>query len=179
MVRRDLVILADYPIHEAQSRKAVCLTHIFHSGDQEIADLAHHFQRSYEVEDVGGVMNGETFSLIMFNVVLTAAGQVSLKAGMMSGSIQSALTREGWMAVGVAATCQPMILAGLAAYGVSLLVWLVVLARVPVSSAYPFVALSIALTSVGGALLFGETFSLSKLTGTILILAGVVAISRG
>jgi multidrug transporter EmrE-like cation transporter len=67
----------------------------------------------------------------------------------------------------------------LGAYGASLVLWLIVLARIPVSSAYPFVALSIALTSVAGAVLFHDGFSSIKLAGTFLILLGVVALSRG
>ena len=115
----------------------------------------------------------------MCNVLLTAAGQVLLKAGMISAPVQTALTRGGWFPVGVSIASQLTIWCGLAAYGASLLLWLAVLSKVPVSSAYPFVALSISLTSVAGALLFNDSFSVSKLIGTVLILAGVVVLSRG
>lgn len=124
-------------------------------------------------------MNSETLSLIMVNVILTAAGQVLLKAGMVSASVQAGMARSDWVPKGMAIACQPLIWAGLLAYGASLLLWLIVLARIPISSAYPFVALSIALTSVAGALLFHDSFSSTKLFGTLLILLGVAALSRG
>jgi hypothetical protein len=97
-------------------------------------------------------MNGETISLIVLNVILTATGQVLLKAGMISAPVEAALARGDWAATSMVVAFQPMIWAGLTAYGLSLLLWLAVLARIPVSSAYPFVALSIALTSIAGAL---------------------------
>ena len=124
-------------------------------------------------------VNGETISLIVANVILTATGQVLLKAGMVSAPVQAAILQGEWVRSGSAIACQPMIWAGLGAYGASLLLWLLVLARIPISTAYPFVALSIALTSVAGTLLFNDGFSFTKLLGTLLILAGVVALSRG
>lgn len=123
-------------------------------------------------------MNGVTIPLIILNVILTAVGQILLKAGMISMSVQGALARGDWAPAGRAIVLQPMIWAGLAAYGMSLLLWLAVLARLPISSAYPFVALSIALTSIAGAILFNDAFPTTKLLGTMLILAGVVALSR-
>ncbi len=124
-------------------------------------------------------MNGETFSLILLNVALTASGQIMLKAGMVSAPVQVAMARVDIVPKGLAVAGQPLIWAGLGAYGISLILWLVVLARVPVSSAYPFVALSIALTSAAGVLLYRDAFSLSKLIGTLFILLGVVVLSRG
>jgi multidrug transporter EmrE-like cation transporter len=125
-------------------------------GDERRDHLAHHFER-YPDRD----------------------WQVLLKAGMISSSVQAALARGYWAITGLAVAFQPTIWAGLTAYGMSLLLWLAVLARVPVSSAYPFVALSIVQTSVAGAILLDDSFSSAKFVGTMLILAGVVALSRG
>ncbi len=127
----------------------------------------------------GAGVNGGTISLIILNVILTASGQVLLKTGMISAPVQAMIARGQWIPTGIAIAGEPAIWAGLGAYGASLLLWLVVLARIPVSSAYPFVALSIALTSVAGALLFNDNFSSAKIAGTALILAGVVVLSRG
>jgi len=124
-------------------------------------------------------MSSETLSLIMLNVILTAVGQILLKAGTVSSPVQAAMAGGEWVAKGTAILSEPIIWAGFGAYGASLLLWLVVLARIPVSSAYPFVALSIALTSVAGALLFRDGFSSAKLFGTLLILLGVATLSRG
>lgn len=122
-------------------------------------------------------MNSETISLIILNVILTATGQILLKPGMVSVPVQSALVRGRW-SIGPAVALQPMIWAGRVAYGGSLLLWLALLARAPASSAYHFVALSIALASVTSIMVFNDTVSYSKIIGSALILGGVIALSR-
>jgi multidrug transporter EmrE-like cation transporter len=124
-------------------------------------------------------MTGASFPLIILNVFLTAVGQVMLKAGMMAPPVQSAIGRGAWAPATMAIATQPMVIGGLAAYGMAVLIWLIVLARVPLSTAYPFVALSIALTGIFGRILFHDAFSAAKLAGTVLIMAGVVLLSRG
>jgi multidrug transporter EmrE-like cation transporter len=70
-----------------------------------------------------------------------------------------------------------MVLAGLICFGCSALVWLAVLSRVPLSTAYPFVALGIAITTAAGLLLFNEPFSALKAAGVLLIVCGVVTVA--
>lgn len=54
-----------------------------------------------------------------------------------------------------------------------------VLSKVQVSFAYPFVALGFVLTAVLGRLVFNDTFSAAKVIGTLLIMSGVVVMARG
>ena len=124
-------------------------------------------------------MSGTSLLLIVANVFLTAIGQVLLKAGVMKHPVQAAISEDNWAAVLPAFASQPLVLAGLAAYGIAVVIWLLVLARVSLSTAYPFVALSIALTTLLGAFTFGETFTLPKLAGTAVIMAGVILLARG
>lgn len=72
----------------------------------------------------------------------------------------------------------PMILIGLALYGLSALVWLFVLARAPLSLAYPFVGLGFILTMASGAWILGESVSTGRIVGTLLIAAGCVLVAR-
>ena len=65
---------------------------------------------------------------------------------------------------------------GLAAYGLSALLWLRVLAEVEVSKAYPFVALAIVLTMVLGVLVLGEVVPAGRAVGAALIVVGVVLV---
>ena len=51
--------------------------------------------------------------------------------------------------------------------------WVWILARVPLSRAYPFVVLSFALTPALASLIFGEPLGLWYLIGLTLILAGL------
>ena len=58
-------------------------------------------------------------------------------------------------------------------------IWLLVLARVEVSFAYPFVGIGFIVTMVLGWWLMGDSIGLQRLAGTLLITAGVVLIARG
>ncbi|MBF5095572.1 EamA family transporter [Azospirillum sp. INR13] len=55
-----------------------------------------------------------------------------------------------------------------------MVVWLAVLAKVEVTMAYPFVGLGFLVTLALGVLLLGESMSLTRLIGTLLVVLGVV-----
>ena len=112
--------------------------------------------------------------LILLSVTLSAIAQISLKIGMSSPAVSTALARgeAGQIALSVVAT--PHILTGLACYGLGMVVWLAVLAKVEVTMAYPFVGLGFLVTLALGVLLLGETMSLTRLIGTLLVVLGVV-----
>ncbi|UXY15540.1 EamA family transporter [Chitiniphilus purpureus] len=61
-------------------------------------------------------------------------------------------------------------------YGVLTFYWVWLLDRIPLSSAYPFVALSIALVALIGMIFWGEAVEGLKVLGILLILAGVICI---
>lgn len=94
-------------------------------------------------------------------VLLNTAGQLLLKAGTQGGSSL------------LLSLLKPWTLAGLLAYGLSTLLWLSVLRTYEVSRAYPAMASSYILVMIGGALLFREPLTLSKLAGAMVIMAGV------
>jgi drug/metabolite transporter (DMT)-like permease len=73
----------------------------------------------------------------------------------------------------------PTILGGLALYGIGTLLWLNVLARIELSQAYPFVGLGIVLTGLFGHLLFNDAFSLMRLMGTAVVIAGIILVAYG
>jgi multidrug transporter EmrE-like cation transporter len=56
-------------------------------------------------------------------------------------------------------------------------VWLLVLARVDVSKAYPCVALGFAATVLAGHLLLGEPVSLVRMAGVAVIMGGVLIVA--
>jgi multidrug transporter EmrE-like cation transporter len=117
-------------------------------------------------------------SVIGGSVFLSSASQVVLKFGMSSPVVQSALTRfESARDVALVIATSPLVLAGLASFGLSAVLWLFVLSKVPLSSAYPFVALGIVLTVVAGRLLLNEPVPAMKLLGVALIVSGVCAVA--
>ena len=116
--------------------------------------------------------------LILVSVVLSALAQLLMKAGMSTPAVQAALGEGGSVLSSIQAVAlSPLVLLGLVTFGLSAATWLLVLAKVPVSQAYPFVALGIVLTAAGGYALMGETLSLWRLVGIAAIAAGVVLVA--
>ena len=91
--------------------------------------------------------------------------------------MQAALQQGGLHAAwGVARS--GFVIAGLAMYGLGALLWLLVLARIDVSAAYPFVGLGFVMTMMLGWLLLGESLQPTRVAGTLLIALGVVLVAR-
>ena len=72
----------------------------------------------------------------------------------------------------------PWVVSGLLATLGSGVAWMLALSRFDISYAYPWISLNFLLIALFGACLFEETFSIGKLTGTALVIAGVVIISK-
>lgn len=118
--------------------------------------------------------------LILVSVGLSAFAQTLFRIGMTKPDVQAALN-GGSMGF---ALLRPLLLSphlwgGMAAYGIGVLLWLFVLSRVPVSFAYPFVALGIAITTLSGVLILGETMSRLSLAGIAIIVAGILVMALG
>ena len=64
-------------------------------------------------------------------------------------------------------------IAALALYGGFAILWGWILTVIPLSRAYPFVALAFALTPLLGGLVFGDTISYRLLAGILFILCGL------
>jgi drug/metabolite transporter (DMT)-like permease len=123
-------------------------------------------------------MNTSTLLIILFSVVITAVAQVVLKRGMSGAGMHEALA-QGWLSAAVAVAFNAWVVAGLALYFLGGLVWLVVLNRVPVSFAYPFVGLGFVITAVLAWGTLGEALSTERAFGTLLVALGVALIARG
>jgi len=73
----------------------------------------------------------------------------------------------------------PLVVAGIFGFALSMLVWLYVLSRVELSIAYPFVALNYVLILFASHFLLKETITPVKIMGVAVIVIGVYLISRG
>lgn len=117
------------------------------------------------------------FLLILLGVLLNAAAQLLLKAGMgQIGHFEFSLANA--IPIGMKVMVNPPIIAGLCAYVVSVLVWLLVLSRVQVSYAYPMLSIGYIVNAVAAYYLFGESLSVMRVTGIFIIIVGVFLISR-
>jgi drug/metabolite transporter (DMT)-like permease len=69
---------------------------------------------------------------------------------------------------------QPLFYVSLLIYGCATLLWIWILSRVPLSQAYPWVALTIFLVAIFGWCFFGERPSPAFWFGLVLVMIGVV-----
>ncbi len=115
--------------------------------------------------------------LIMVDVALNVTGQLSLKHGMSKVG-NFALSMSTLPPVFVQAAFNPYVILGLVCYGLGFLVWLLVLAKTEVSYAYPLISLGYVFTAVLARVLIGETVNLTRMTGILIICAGVFLVAR-
>ena len=115
--------------------------------------------------------------LIVVGVLLNAAAQLALKQGMrVIGSFS--FVPDNFFPILLRASVNPFILAGLACYVISVLVWMMVLSRVEVSFAYPLLSIGYVVTAFAGFLLFDENMNFVRWLGVIVICLGVYLITR-
>ena len=85
-------------------------------------------------------MTSAAFALLMTGVLLNAGAQLLLKAGTNVLGVIT-LTRENWAETFAKMATQGYFVLGAACYGISLVVWILGLSRVPVSIAYPLLSI--------------------------------------
>jgi multidrug transporter EmrE-like cation transporter len=115
--------------------------------------------------------------LILVSVLLTSGSQILLKYGMTRPAVKLALADQASPLVSFQAIAtSPAVLMGMTCFGLSAVLWLFVLAKIPLSTAYPFIAIGIIITVVAGRFLFAEPVSLFKLFGIALVIVGGICV---
>ena len=110
--------------------------------------------------------------LILTSVGFAIAGQILMKHG--ARSLTDTGLGAGFIA-GIAAN--HFVWGGLACYGFSAITWLVALAKVDLSFAFPMLSLGFVATAVYSWLYFGEILSPNRIGGIALVILGVVFIA--
>jgi multidrug transporter EmrE-like cation transporter len=118
-----------------------------------------------------------TFSLLVTGVLLNALAQLLLKAGTNRIG-EFAFSMDNVVPIGARIASSPPILAGLACYVVSVVVWILALSRVPVSVAYPLLSIGYVVNAIAAWWLFGETLGAQKMIGIGFIVIGVFLVAR-
>jgi drug/metabolite transporter (DMT)-like permease len=109
-------------------------------------------------------------------VLLNACAQLGLKAATKTtGPLE--LGAGGFGRV-LQLAAVPSLWAALGAYGLSVVVWLIGLSRVPVSQAYPLLSLGYVLNLGLAWWLLGEIPNPQRVAGIGIIVAGVVVVAR-
>ncbi|MDX9993870.1 MAG: SMR family transporter [Rhodocyclaceae bacterium] len=122
-------------------------------------------------------MNAVSLGLVLTGMLLGAMAQLLLKAGTNAvGHFE--FHWQNALPVTLKLATQPFLVAGIGCYGLSLVIWIMALSRVPVSVAYPMVALGYVINAVGAWLWLGESLGMQKLLGIGFIVLGVWLIAR-
>lgn len=120
-----------------------------------------------------------TILILVLAAGLATAGQLLLKAGMTEIGLVSGVTPGHLLElVGDVLTTWKTVL-GLVCFGASSVFWLVVLSRVPLSTAYPFVALSYLIILGFSTIVLHERPPLLTWGGAFLIMSGIVLVGFG
>jgi multidrug transporter EmrE-like cation transporter len=117
------------------------------------------------------------FGVLLCGVLLNAFAQLWLKAATrVSGPLIA--TDASVMDKALKLLSVPSLWFALTAYGVSVIVWIVGLSRVPVSQAYPLLSLGYVLNIGLAWWLFGEVPNVQRVVGVGVIIVGVVLVAR-
>ena len=108
-------------------------------------------------------------------MTLSALAQICFKLGLTARQADPGATLAQSV---LGALLNPGVLGGLALYGFGTLVWLLVLSKVEVSKAYPFVGLSFVVTAVLGHLIFKDDLNALRIGGIALVIAGIALVAR-
>jgi len=115
--------------------------------------------------------------LILLSVASGVAGQLAIKLGVNRLGA-AAMVAAGPASILMTAFRSPLVWLGLALYGVGALAWILVLTRLDLSLAYPFLALNFVLITVVSRLFLGEAIPGLRWGGIIVICFGILLIAR-
>ena len=118
-----------------------------------------------------------SLGFILLSVTSGVVGQLALKAGVTRAGATAA------DAVGPVSTLltvfrSPLVWLGLALYGLGALAWILVLTRLDLSLAYPFLALNFVLIALASRLVLGEEIPMLRWGGIGVICLGILLIAR-
>ena len=117
-----------------------------------------------------------SFGMLVVSVVFAVAGQFTLKSAM------NEVGRIGATEIAAAGDTiirtlkEPRLWLGLTLFGISALFWLVVLSRVDLSVAYPFVGLSYIIVVLFSRLFLNEQVTALRWLGVVVVAVGIAIV---
>jgi len=117
-------------------------------------------------------------SYILSTVVFTVYSQLVMR-WQVSAAGESPPDGPGKMRFIATLLINPWVMSGIVATFLAGVSWMLAMTRFEISYAYPFVSLNYVIVLTASILLFNESLSLPKIVGTVLVIAGIVVISKG
>jgi multidrug transporter EmrE-like cation transporter len=116
-----------------------------------------------------------TILLVLCSVTPAVAGQLILKYAISRLSLD--MSETGPLGYYVRLFTTPIVLLGFFMYGLSSLVWLFILSKLPLSLAYPLVSMGYVLVVFFSWLLLREHVSVTRMVGVAVICLGVALLA--
>ncbi|MEK8131065.1 EamA family transporter [Paenibacillus filicis] len=115
------------------------------------------------------------YILVFISIILSAIAQIAMKFGTNRiGDFETFSLLEK--------LCKYFtnfyVIIGFLFYGVSAVIWVVAISKIPLSIAYPMVGFSYVIVVALSVLFLNEQISLIKIIGLLLIISGVITISK-
>ncbi len=115
--------------------------------------------------------------LILFTVITNAAAQIFLKKGMLEhGSFE--LSLSSILSHSVQIILNPLVALGLLTFVISMASHLLVLSRVEISFAMPFLSLAYVIVAVYAYTVFNENLNVYRIAGIGFICLGTILIAK-
>lgn len=115
---------------------------------------------------------------IALTILLTVYGQLVLKWQVaQAGALPVTTGAKIGFLFGL--LLNPWIVSGFISAFLASLFWMAAMTKFNLSHAYPFMGLSFVLVLFGSGIFFGEALTTLKITGTALIVCGIIVASQG
>ncbi|MDD2234704.1 MAG: hypothetical protein PHZ11_05230 [Desulfitobacteriaceae bacterium] len=111
-----------------------------------------------------------TLGLALISIALGATGQFLFRAGMLK--VGKVTLQTIWSQL-FQIIFTPAIFLGFLCFGLSSILWLIIISRWQLSFAYPLVALGYVLVIAYGTVFLQETLDLPRIIGSLFIVSGV------
>lgn len=109
---------------------------------------------------------------VISSVLCSSTAHVFLKKGATSLLLSGSVPAKIWHVMS-----NLWLTGGAALHGIALVLWVIALSKMPLSVAYPFIALSYVFVSAAAWYFFNEPITPTKLAGMGLVVLGVLLIS--
>lgn len=109
--------------------------------------------------------------LLAVAIVFNVAGQLLLKRAAMAGGASDGGAQRAFLS--------PWFLTGVSSLGLSMLLWVQVLRKVPLTIAHPLTGTIFVIVPLASHYLWGEPLPPTRIFGVLVILVGVVLVARG
>lgn len=113
--------------------------------------------------------------LILSSVVLNCLAQLFMRKGML---VVGDVGLQSLVAQSLNMISNVWLWIAMFCYAISVFLWMVVLSKVEVSYAYPFLSVGYVLAAVAGYFFFSESLTIVRVLGIFVICVGVYIISR-